>query len=319
MNTKYTRILVVGGAGYIGGYLCDLLETNGYDISVYDSLIYESRFLKQIPFIYGDIRDRNKLKSILKNYDIVIWLAAIVGDGACSIDPFLSQSINADTVKWLSENYDGKILLMSSCSVYGINNNLIDESSVSSPLSVYASTKLEAESHLKDKDALIFRLGTLYGLGDTYSRVRFDLVVNILTQKATIGEPLTVFGGDQWRPLLHVKDVANAILHGLRNNITGLYNLHNENYKIHQIADEIAQIVPDTKIVYQDIKFEDARNYRVLSDAYRKTGWSPQISMQQGIEEIHNIIKENRIKDVQNVIYSNVDYLKTIRSIDWIK
>ena len=84
------KILVVGGAGYVGGYLVDLLEDWCYDVTVYDSLIYEDRFLKPVKFIYGDARDRIKLASILGNFDVVVWLAAVVGDGACAVDPFLT-------------------------------------------------------------------------------------------------------------------------------------------------------------------------------------------------------------------------------------
>ncbi len=315
------KVLIAGGAGYIGGFLSDLLSAEGYDITVYDSLVYETRFLKKVKFIYGDVRDREKLKTILPEFDCAIWLAAVVGDGACAIDPFLSQSINSDAVEWLTRNYKGKVVLMSTCSVYGANNDLIDESAIPNPLSVYAKTKLEAETTLlaNKPDSLVFRLGTLYGLSDDHSRVRFDLVVNILAQKATIGQPLTVFGGEQWRPLLHVKDVACAILHGLNNNISGLYNLHNENYKIYEIADKISEIVPNTVVKYQDISFEDARNYKVVSQKYRDTGWMPKFNMEDGIREIYETIRENRIKNVHESVYSNVDYLKTIKSVEWIK
>jgi nucleoside-diphosphate-sugar epimerase len=140
--------------------------------------------------------------------------------------------------------------------------------------------------------------------------VRFDLVVNILAQKAAAGQPLTVFGGEQWRPLLHVSDVSHAILHGLQRNITGLYNLHNENRKIYEIADEITRLIPGTRVIYNDIKFEDARNYRVTSDAYRNTGWLPQKTLEDGILEMYNVIKEKRIKDIHSSIYSNVEYIK---------
>lgn len=305
------KILIAGGAGYVGGYMTDLLNKNGENVTVYDNLIYESRFLKNVQFIYGDIRDREKLRKVLPEFDVVIWLAAIVGDGACAVDPFLTQSINEDTVKWLVDNYSGKIIFPSTCSVYGINNELIDESAPPNPLSMYAITKLAAEQYIVGyhKNYLIFRLGTLYGLGDEHSRIRLDLVTNILTQKATFGEPLTVFGGDQWRPLLHVREVAEATLFGLKRNITGLFNLSAENYRIREIAEEIQKIIPNTSVVYQDLKFEDHRNYRVTSDAYRKLGWTPKHNMSEGIREMHLVIKEQRIKDLNDPIYYNAHYL----------
>ncbi|MGD0381905.1 MAG: NAD(P)-dependent oxidoreductase [Thermoguttaceae bacterium] len=305
------KILIPGGAGYVGGYMTDLLSQNGEDVAVYDNLIYESRFLKNVRFIYGDIRDREKLRKILPQFEVVIWLAAIVGDGACAVDPFLTQSINEDTVKWLVDNYSGMIIFPSTCSVYGINNELIDESAPPNPLSMYAITKLAAEQHIiaNHKDYLIFRLGTLYGMGDEHSRIRLDLVTNVLTQKAAFGEPLTVFGGDQWRPLMHVRDVAEATLFGLRKKVTGLFNLSAENYRIREIAEKIRKSIPNTTVVYQDMKFEDQRNYRVTSEAYRNLGWSPKHTMDEGIREMCMVIKEQRIKNLSDPIYYNAHYL----------
>jgi nucleoside-diphosphate-sugar epimerase len=305
------KILITGGAGYVGGYMTDLLSQNGENVTVYDNLIYESRFLKNVRFIYGDIRDRDKLRKILPEFEVVIWLAAIVGDGACAVDPFLTQSINEDTVKWLVDNYHGTIIFPSTCSVYGINNELIDESAPPNPLSMYAITKLAAEQHVmaNHKDYLIFRLGTLYGMGDEHSRIRLDLVTNVLTQKAAFGEPLTVFGGDQWRPLMHVRDVAEATLFGLRKKVTGLFNLSAENYRIREIAEKIIDIIPNTRIVFQDMKFEDQRNYRVTSEAYRNLGWTPKHTMSEGIREMYMVIKEQRIKDLRDPIYYNAHYL----------
>jgi len=305
------KILITGGAGYVGGYMTDLLRQNGEDVTIYDNLIYESRFLKNVSFIYGDIRDREKLRKILPEFEVVIWLAAIVGDGACAVDPFLTQSINEDTVKWLVDNYHGKIIFPSTCSVYGINNELIDESAPPNPLSMYAITKLAAEQHIiaNHKDYLIFRLGTLYGMGDEHSRIRLDLVTNVLTQKAAFGEPLTVFGGDQWRPLMHVRDVAEATLFGLRKKVTGLFNLSAENFRIREIAEKICDIIPNTRVVFQDMKFEDQRNYRVTSEAYRNLGWTPKHTMDEGIHEMFMVIKEQRIKDLSDPIYYNAHYL----------
>lgn len=304
------RILVVGGAGYIGGYLVDILLKNNKDIAVYDSLVYESRYMKDVPFIRGDIRDREKLGKILPNYDIVIWLAALVGDGACGVDPFLTQSINEDAVWWLTENYDGKIVFLSTCSVYGKNDGILDEDGDANPLSVYASTKLNAEKYLLTRpDSLVYRLGTLYGISDIHSRIRLDLVVNILTTRAVTGQPLTVFGGEQWRPLLHVKDVGEAILFGIDNQISGLFNLHDENMQIREIAERIQEMIPNVEVVYQDMMFEDQRNYRASSAKIYGEGWAPKFSLPQGIMEIKEVIKEQRIKDIKDPIYSNAAWV----------
>ena len=306
-----SRTLVVGGAGYVGGFLTTALSKYGHDIAVYDSLVYENHYLKDVPFIRGDIRDREKLSTVLPDFDAVIWLAAIVGDGACAIDPFLTQSINEDSVKWLVRNYKGKIVFASTCSVYGINNNLIDENAEPNPISTYAETKLAAERYIRENsnNYLIFRLGTLFGIGDSYSRLRLDLVVNVLSKRAACGEDLRVFGGDQWRPLLHVRDVTSAIVWGQSHSINGLYNLGLKNYRIHEIAEEIQKEIPDTKVVYEELAFEDQRNYQITSDAYRKKGWFPQYNLLDGILQIYSCVKENRIKDLNSPLYSNQFYL----------
>lgn len=309
------RILIVGGAGYIGGYMTDLfLNDENYDVTVFDNLLYETRYLKKCKFIYGDMRDTELLSEILPDYDIVVWLAAIVGDGACAVDPQLTEELNFYSVKWLVDNYKGKIVFMSTCSVYGMNNDLIDEDATPNPLSLYASTKLEAEQYIvaNAKDYLIFRLGTLYGISDEHSRLRFDLVANILTLRAVTHQPLTVFGGEQWRPLLHVRDVSHAVKYCLENNIYGLYNLSEKNVIIKELAETISKIVPDTKITYQDMKFEDQRNYHVKNDKILSTGWKPVFNLEDGILEMKEIFGQNRVKNIDDPVYSNVAYLKSM-------
>jgi len=310
------RTLIVGGAGYIGGHLTDIVRRSALalgngDPCVFDILAYEERFLKDVPFVYGDIRDRAKLLEILPKFDTVVWLAAIVGDGACAADPFLTQAVNADTVKWLVDNYDGRIIFTSTCSVYGVNNDLIDEDAVPNPLSVYAETKLEAEQyvlkHAADR-SVVFRLGTLYGVGDQFSRIRLDLVTNILAKRAACGESLKVFGGDQWRPMIHVKDVGRAILFAINSpNLTGLYNLSAGNFRIHEIADVVQKVVPTCEVERVDMLFEDQRNYRVSGDRWHKIldAPSPTLTMEDGVRDIVNLVREKRIKNLGSPIYSN--------------
>jgi nucleoside-diphosphate-sugar epimerase len=159
------RVLIVGGAGYIGGAMTDLLIDTKHDVRIYDSLVYEEAYRKPVEFVYGDILDRQKLKKHLAWADAVIWLAALVGDGACALNPTLSIDINQNSVEWLSKNYDGRIIFMSTCSVYGAQDGELTEDSPKNPLSVYAMTKLAAEAFLENKNALIFRLGTIFGVG----------------------------------------------------------------------------------------------------------------------------------------------------------
>ena len=305
------KILVVGGAGYVGGGIVDTLSKKN-EITVYDSLIYESAYRKDVNFIYGDIRDYKKINSILNNFDAVVWLAALVGDGACSINPTLTHEINSETVKNLVNNFNGKIIFLSTCSVYGAQEGVLDENSEVNPLSEYASSKLIAEKYLEESDAIIFRLGTLFGISDQFSRIRLDLVVNILTTKALVDKKMSVFGGDQWRPLLHVKDVANAIEHNISSDTKGIFNLHYKNFKIIEIAEKIKEKIPDVSIETTPLPFQDARNYQVSSDKLkRETGFEASIELTQGIEEMYNLISSNRIKDINDPRYSNQNFLQT--------
>jgi len=304
-------ILVVGGAGYVGGSIVDLLSKK-HNVTVYDSLIYENSFRKDVDFIFGDIRDYKKLNPILNNYDSVIWLAALVGDGACAINPTLTHEINAETVNNLTKNFNGKIVFLSTCSVYGAQDGILNEDSSVNPLSEYASSKLIAEKYLEDSDAIIFRLGTLFGIGDQFSRIRLDLVVNILTTKALQDKKMSVFGGDQWRPLLHVKDVANAIDKTLETDVNGIFNLHHKNYKIIELAEKVKEKIPDVVIETTPLPFQDTRNYQVSSEKLKvATGFEALIEVDQGINEVYDLISTNRIKDINDPRYSNQSFLQT--------
>lgn len=300
------KVLVVGGAGYLGGAVTDILKRS---VRVYDNLTYEEAYLKDVDFVYGDIRDRQELKKHLDWADSVIWLAALVGDGACAINPALTKELNQDFVKWLADNFDGRIIFMSTCSVYGARDGLLDESSPTNPLSAYAATKLEAEKYLKDKNAIIFRLGTLFGLGDRYSRIRLDLVVNTLTARAISDGKLTVFGGDQYRPLLHVKDAAQAIVDALEHNHTGIFNLHQDNLTIKRLAEIVEFYIP-CQVEKVKTTFEDSRNYMVSSEkAINTWGFAPGNSVHTGILELKKLLEEGRIKDMNNPRYSNQGFL----------
>ena len=304
------KVLIVGGAGYVGGGIVDLLSKEN-EVTVYDSLIYENSYRKNVDFIFGDIRDYKKINNILDQYDAVIWLAALVGDGACAINPALTHEINSETVKNLAKNFKGKIVFLSTCSVYGAQEGILDESSEVNPLSEYASSKLIAEKYLADSDSIIFRLGTLFGIGDKFSRIRLDLVVNILTTKAYIDKKMSVFGGEQWRPLLHVKDVANAIAHTLDTQTNGVFNLHYKNFKIIEIANEIKNKISDVEIETTPLPFQDARNYQVSSDKLKHaTGFQATVDLTQGINEMYELISSNRIKDINDPRYSNQNFLQ---------
>jgi nucleoside-diphosphate-sugar epimerase len=277
---------------------------------VYDALLYEESYRKTVDFVYGDVRDTERLLPHLKWADAVIWLAALVGDGACALNPDITVSINHEPVKWLTQHYDGRIIFMSTCSVYGAQDCVLDESSPTNPLSVYASTKLAAEECLKKKNTIIFRLGTLFGVGDLFARIRLDLVVNTLTVRAYRLGKITVFGGDQFRPLLHVKDAARAAVDNLSSQPTGVFNLARQNVRIIDLAYQVRNHFPDLIIEQTSMKFQDSRNYRVSSEKVQKVlGFKSAYSIDDGIDEIKDLLESHRLKDVDNPRYTNQTFL----------
>jgi nucleoside-diphosphate-sugar epimerase len=309
------NVLIVGGAGYVGGAVTDRLLQTGHAARIYDSLLYEEEYRKPVPLVVGDIRDGDRLRPHLRWADVVVWLAAIVGDGACAADPDLTVAVNERSVGWLARNFDRRIIFMSTCSVYGANDALLDEESPLNPLSLYAATKLNAEKALAGSPAMIFRLGTLFGVGDTYSRVRMDLVVNTLTARALIYGRIRVFGGNQYRPLLHVNDVAEAIVASLDTPYTGIFNLLVTNMRISDLADEIRAHVPAVEVQKTDARFQDNRNYRVSGDKlFRVAGLRPTRTVGQGIEEVKALLMDRRIRDVNSRRYSNADFVKQLVS-----
>jgi len=306
------KVLIVGGAGYIGGTLTDQLVDAGHDARVFDNLLFEERYLKPVDFVFGDVRDEAALKPHLTWADSVVWLVGLVGDGACSLYPKLTEELNIESVHWLARNFDRRIIFMSTCSVYGAQDGILTEESELNPLSLYARSKVEGEEILGDR-AIYFRLGTLFGLGDTYSRIRLDLVLNLLTVKACLYGRMSVYGGDQWRPLLHVRDVAAAVVKNVETDLVGPHNLHTENLTISDLADRIRAYAPDSSIEKTTMKFEDARNYKVSSDKARDAFcFSPSLAPEDGIQEIQELVKQGRIQDASSPRYSNTDFLRPL-------
>ena len=312
------RILVVGGAGYVGGAVTDQLQ--GHEVRVFDNLLYEESYRKPVDFVSGDILDQDLLKEQTRWADAVIWLAGIVGDGACALNPELTVAVNEHAVRWLSENFDGRIIFPSTCSVYGANQALLNEEADTSPLSLYAGTKLKAEEHLHQKNAILFRLGTLFGVGDDFARIRMDLVVNYLTARAYSEGNITIFGGEQYRPLLHVKDVATAMIQNLDTDHTGVFNLHAVNATIMDLGYKLKDHFPDLAIETTEIKFQDERNYRVSSDKARSVfGFEPSHTIDDGIAEVRELLHTRRVKDFSHPRYSNQEFLRNLPNYSSIR
>jgi nucleoside-diphosphate-sugar epimerase len=306
------KVLLVGGAGYIGGLTCDYLIKDGFEVTVYDNLLYENRYLKEIPFIYGDIRDTEKLYNASKDFDVIVLMAALVGDPACSVDPFLTEEINYKAIKNFCEvvSPNKHLIFMSTCSVYGAQDGLLNEESKTNPLSSYATTKLKSEEHVLAKGGTIFRLGTVFGLGDTYSRLRMDLVVNVLTMKAVKDGEITINGGEQWRPIIAVKDIAGYVTEACKEKHQGIYVLAKENVIIRELGERVAKLIPNTKVNYTEISFQDARNYRVDNQKSLNTfSYKPIVSVEDEVARMIALFEENRIENPEDKLYHNGAFL----------
>jgi nucleoside-diphosphate-sugar epimerase len=311
---RMSRVLVVGGAGYVGGWLVDEALAAGHDVRVYDLLLYEDRYLKDVPFVAGDVLDRDKLRPHLEWADAVVWLAALVGDPASALDPVLTRKINLESVEWLASVFDGRIVFPSTCSVYGAQDEELDENSPVVPLSLYAETKVACEQLLLERgsDSLILRLATLAGVGDTYSRIRLDLVLNLLVARAKVIGELQVFGGQQYRPLLHVRDVATAVVpHLTPGGPAGVFNLGTENVTILALAERIVERVGNAEIQRIDTPFQDTRNYRTsFRRAQQELGFEARWSMDHAIDQVAELIDAGRVKDLSLAQFSNLDALR---------
>ena len=255
------------------------------------------------------MRDTQLLKTILPQFTHVIWLAAIVGDGACALNPELTTAVNEHAVGQLAKNFDGRILFTSTCSVYGACDDPVDERGVTNPLSLYAKTKLWAEAYLQSKNALIFRLGTAFGISDTYARPRMDLVANQMPVSAMTTGKLILYGGDQWRPMIHVKDIAAALVDNL-DGVQGTYNLATVNIQMKDLAHICAELT-GCEIEIKPM-VEDLRNYRADTAAATDANilQRPIQTIQTGICEFLRLMRSGRVKDANNSVYFNVKHLR---------
>ena len=328
--SKLPNILIVGGAGYIGTILTSFLLKKRYKVTILDKLLYDKKVLKKnfgknknLKFIHGDVCDLNVQINAIKDIDIVVFLAEIVGDPACNARPedalktnFLSLSSLATLCSLLGIN---KFIYTSSCSVYGINknNDLLTEKSSLNPVSHYARIKIMSEKALLSNKTDVFqptilRLGTVFG--PSY-RNRFDLVVNTFAKNAYFNKKITVHGGNQWRPNIHVEDIANgiiAVINSPQSKVGNkIFNLSNDNlnHKIINIAQYAKKSFPLSRLVVQK-STTDPRNYRVSSKKFENaTKFKPNKSIIKSYKKFKKIFIKRKIKNPNSKIYSNLETL----------
>jgi len=285
--------------GFLGSVLCPRLIEKGHKVRILDSLFYPSKITKNpnLQFIKADIRNLVDVARSLKDIDTVIHLASIVGQNANAIDPKTSIEINYLATKNLAELCHNReivnLIFASTCSVYGSQKGkLVTEKTNPQPLESYAQSKLDSEKALFNyhHTPTILRFGTLFGYSP---RMRFDLLINLFIAKALSHEPITVYGGYQIRPFLHVSDCADSIIFALENNLEGIYNVISENMTLSEIGTKIARIL-DTKMIIDKSK-GDLRDYQISIQKINTFGYFPKRSLEFGITEIQKFFDNNNV------------------------
>ncbi|NNF06453.1 MAG: SDR family oxidoreductase [Candidatus Eisenbacteria bacterium] len=323
------RILVTGGAGYIGSHVTRLLLEKGYRVRVLDKLAWGGESLEEFAdnpnfeLYQGDIRHVEDLVGSLEDVYGVIHLAGIVGDPACALDPDTTFSINIEATQVIVDvakyRKVERFVFASTCSVYGAAEDYwLNEGSVLNPVSLYAETNLQSEEIIfrgfKDSTTIptIVRFGTIYGAS---KRMRFDLVVNIMSAKGATENKVKVFGGDQWRPNVHCRDAARATIACLeapvKNVAWEIFNVgsNDQNYRILELGELVAATIPGTEVeVLGDSP--DKRSYRVSFDKINHVlGFTCEHKVEGGVQEISDMLKNGTIQDYQDDRYYNVRYL----------
>jgi len=309
------KILVTGGAGYIGSTLVPMLLEKGVEVTVVDNFFYKQNSLlnvcydQNLKIIRGDCRDEKLMKSVIKEQDYIIPLACLVGAPLCDKFPQEAKSINLDAIKLILKlrSPKQKIIFPNTNSGYGVGKAgmFCTEKSPLNPISLYGKLKVDAEKALlKEKNVITLRLATVFGISP---RMRLDLLVNDFVYRAVNDGYVVLFEADFKRNYIHVRDVARAFIHSIDN----FSKMKNEPYNVglseaniskRELCEEIKKQIPRFTFVDSPIGHDpDQRNYIVSNEKIEKTGYKPQVSLSEGISELikgYQIIKRQEFSNI---------------------
>jgi len=310
------NILIIGGLGYIGSILYEVMNQEEWEVDILDNHLYKDLHPSN-PFIEADIRNKNQIERIIKNYDTIVNLAAIVGDPACLIDTNLAIDTNclgARNIAEICSKMKKFVVHTSTCSIYGSEPNVIvKEENEGFPIDFYGQTKYTQERLIREicvDNHCIVRLGTAYGLSP---RMRYDLVVNTFAARAVRFNKITIFGGEQERPFVHIRDISRVIVHAIKNNLHGIYNVSGENQSLLRLG-EIVSDITDCEIEINS-NIVDKRSYMVDSSKLLNTGFE----FKYGIEDaIREIIKSPTVLNFHKGVYSNLKLAERVRTAQTI-
>jgi nucleoside-diphosphate-sugar epimerase len=314
---------VIGGAGFVGSVLVPKLLELGDQVTILDAFLYgtdsviEHASEPRLHLVRGDLRSVESVVRGCRDADAIVHLGGLVGDPSCAVDESLTRQINLESTAMIGEVARGlgveRLVFASSCAVYGASDGLLDEEAPLAPVSVYAQTKAASEQLLlgmQDEkfSPTVLRFGTFYGISP---RPRFDLVVNLLVARAIREGAISIFGGNQWRPFVHVHDGAEAIIACLeapREATAGqAFNVGGErqNHTLRDIATLIEQLVPGVEVKFEKSAAQEA-NYRVSFEKIRRhLGFVPRRSLVEGILEIKLAVESDAVSDYRDVRYDN--------------
>lgn len=294
------RILVTGGAGYLGSILTPTLLREGYKVTVLDNLAFGQTPLldccadPNFTFVRGDVCNHEQVSRMVGEFDVIIPLAAIVGAPACKVNPVLSRMINYDAIRFMVDKLSPRqrVLFPTTNSGYGVGeaDGFCTEETPLRPISQYGRDKVEIEKYLLDKGtAVTFRLATVFGMSP---RMRLDLLVNDFTFRAWRDRFIVLFEEHFRRNFIHIRDVAAAFLFGIKHYETMKgrpfnVGLSSANLTKRQLCEKIREQVPEFRILSDAIGEDpDKRDYIVSNERIEKLGWRPKHTLEDGIREL---------------------------------